>query len=268
MKPIEQYIDEVYKKYAETLNNHVTYKKVSMRKKSDFPVPLLVCICLLVMVVVIQQTKAIAPIPTPVVAQQENRGETITFTKEISADGFLNKKHLKLIIDDTDLIAIVSDFNHEQYNYKVFGETIDLISIEKMNVQQIIYGNDSHIDKTENSIRFSKYYGKASLAEIEKNSDFNWEQWEMNTYGRKFSEAEKANVYYEQVLQKGCTLEEGKQYLVFLKYNQEEKRYEVVSQSYGIMEYDPKSNLVKNIDTGKFEEFDWELIATCKAEKK
>ena len=63
------------------------------------------------------------------------------------------------------------------------------------------------------------------------------------------------------IVEKAQDFEKGKKYLVFLlKDSNSENNYTLVDNVYGIMEYDPVTNKVKNIDTGEFEEFDWSLL--------
>ena len=85
-----------------------------------------------------------------------------------------------------------------------------------------------------------------------------WENWKKINVNDTFERKEP--IYYRQIPERGTDFEEGKQYLVFMSYNEENDIYKINDVTYGIMEYDPATQMVKNIDTGEFVEIDWSLI--------
>ena len=99
-----------------------------------------------------------------------------------------------------------------------------------------------------------------SLSELEKDKTCDWNKWELDNLGNIIPKEEKATTYFRQLPSTGCEFEDGKQYLVFFKYDAEMDIYDVLDYTYGILEYDPTTNKVKNIATGEFEDFDGDLI--------
>ena len=125
-----------------------------------------------------------------------------------------------------------------------------------MSVNKVLKGNIP-----ENKIKYSKLCGTISLAELEKDPNIDWEEWEKIYLNKTIPEEEKATTYFRQIPSKGCEFEEGKQYLVFMQYDEDTQTYDIFNLAYGIIEYDPITKMIKNIDTGEFQEFDWSLIS-------
>lgn len=257
MKSMEEYINEVYEKYEETERNHQKYKTVKVKYHSPLTKLCVVVACIALIITVGMGTKYI---------KTENREEIKYVTGERQEDNsVVYKQYLRVDTNfDDNLVRLVnsSDYlivttkiekigcNYESVKGKFFIETIGNIEISK-----VLKGKISA-----NIIKYSQKTGKVSLKELQTNEHENWEKWELDNIGKIIPESEKANTYFEQIPQKGTIFEEGKQYLVFMNYNEEEDLYEINDIAYGIMEYDPETQMVKNIDTGEFVEIDWSLI--------
>lgn len=261
MKSMEEYINNVYEKYEEAEKKHQVYKPVRMKAYNPLNgiygitacLALVVAFCIGINYMNVKDKEKENELKY-VSSEVANNG-TVIFTKYISIDGIVSDA-LKKMIKKSDIITVVSSHNVQSYGYEVKTGLLMLKEFGTLEIEKVIKGNIYN----ENNINYSSYGGKVSLNELEKNSSYDWKEWEMVTFGHEIPEEEKATTYYQQLPTKGCDFEEGKQYLVFMNYNEENEIYEIADIAYGIMEYDPDTNMVKNIDTGEFEEFDWSLI--------
>lgn len=259
MKSTEEYINEVYKKYAQTQEQNIKYKVVKMRPKRPL-IPVCVIAACLVAVVSLgmglkNYEKVENPERTDYVQIEENNK---IYTKYLRTDARLNEKYLSRLINNSSDILIISDFEKDKVDFELSSEIILLKTIGSLKIDKILKNNT--ISQEYKEISYLKTGGIISFKELEKNHLFDSKIIDKDINIENMSETQKNNTYLEQKPNKGTDFEEGKQYLVFLNYNKETELYEIFDLAFGIMEYDPETNKVKNIDTGEFEEFDWDLI--------
>lgn len=258
MKSTEEYIKEVYKKYAQTQEQNIKYKVVKMRPKRPL-IPVCVIVACLVAVVSLSfglrnYEKIENPERTDYVQFEDDKLKI--YTLYMTVDAFFDRDYLKNMIYNSTDIVLVSECEVQKVDYEILNEKINLKTIRSLKINKVLK-NSTNI---QTDILCEKRGGIISFEELEKNPLFDVAKINKNIEIDNIPENKKGNIYYEQISSKGTEFENEKQYLVFLNYNEETQYYEIFDLAYGIMEYDPETNKVKNIDTGEFEEFDWDLI--------
>lgn len=256
MKSMEDYINEVYEKYEESERKHEVYKRVKVKYHNPLTTLCGVAACVLLLCVSIFNVNKFNKEPEIEYAYGETDGNgTVIYTSYVKVDYRFEEVLMKMM-KDADGIAIVSNFfidksyydvNNGQFLVKTNGGFSTLEGFRGLKKGAVI--------------RFTKNGGIIPLTELERDTNYNWKEWELLYLGKNIPEEEKATTYFRQIPTKGCEIEEGKQYLVFVKYDEENDIYNIFDIAYGIMEYDPNTKMIKNIDTGEFQEFDWSLIS-------
>ena len=265
MKSMEEYINEVYEKYEQTKRDNIVYPKVEMPKRPPLIALCSVAACALIVVGVglaiyskslnIEEKQPTEYVENEIINEIIN--DEKIYTKYIRVDNRMNEFYMKELINSSDIIAIVSGFKLDKIDYVIKNNDTLLKTNGFFKVEKIFKTNNALNNQ---SINFSRSCGKISLAELEKTDAKDWKNWEVLNFGKEIPKEEKDEYYYMQVPTKGVMIEEGKQYLGFFKYDEEKNIYEVFNLAYGLMEYDPNTNLIKNIETGEFEEFDWSVF--------
>lgn len=126
------------------------------------------------------------------------------------------------------------------YVYTLAEGTIKKVYKGNMNI-----GDEIVFYKRGGTISISEYEKTLYQAQIEKQGI------------NKMSQFEKENQYIKVLsfLDGNTEIELNQQYLMYLKYNNEKKAYEVVGYKSGFREYDESTGLFKNNDTKQYEEF-------------
>lgn len=257
MKSTEEYINEVYKKYAQTQEQNIKYKVVKMRLRRPL-IPLCIVVISLVMVGYLGfELRNYEVNKNPGITEYvKKEDEKIIYRDFLRTDAFLDREYLNNIIKNSTDIFLVSEHKIKEVVCEFFGEKMFLKTIGSLRVDKILKCSTD----INNNVLYEKRGGIKSFKELETMPQFDWNKIDQIIANENIPEEQKSNTFYEQKPGKGTEFEDGKQYLVFLKYNEETKLYEIFDFVFGIMEYDPQTNKVKNIDTGEFEEFDWDLI--------
>lgn len=260
MKSMEEYINSVYERYEESEKNHEVYKKVRMTRKRPLNTLcgviaglLVVCVCLVGHNKFNKQPIVDTPFFVDKIEEQ-----SVTYTRYIDFNSVLNVEQLKRVIDKSQIIILANDFTESLVDFEIMNRKVMIKTFGSFQIEKVLKGSDF---LKEDSIKFSRYGGKILISTLQNEINYDWNSWEIFNIGHTISEEEKDNTYYELLVKDAEVLKKGKYYLVFLsKNNINNIEYEITDNVYGIMEYDPITNKVKNIDTGEFEEFDWSLL--------
>lgn len=259
MKPIDEYINEVYEKYNETESKHQIYKTVKMKPKSSFNPLYGVMLCTLLIIGMGLGIKNYLPQEKEkiqyVEIETKEDGKNVYIDK-IKVDVFKPEKQIKKLIKNSTYMAIVSKEFYIATDYEMNNGKFLLKTENQLKIQKVLKGNLEE----KQTISCYKYGGELPIEVIEKDETINWKEWEAKYIGRTISESEKKNGIFKQINTRNIDFEEGKQYLIFFDFDEESGKYEISDLVYGIMEYDSITNKVKNIESGEFEEFDWNLI--------
>lgn len=260
MKSMEEYINDVYEKYEETEKNHKIYKTVRMKYHNPLTTLCSVAACLLLVCIFgvgINFLKTEEELKNNYVEAEVKNDGKIIYTKYLKAENIGIKDFYKKLIARSDVIAVVSNNCVIGWEYENKNEQFILKTRGYLKANNVIKGN---LYSKDNIFMYLKPCGVISLLELEKNDTYDWEDWELVNIGHIVPKDEKAITYFRQIPSTGIEFEDDKQYLVFFEYDEENNIYNIIDFAYGILEYDPTTNKVKNIDTGEFEDFDWDLI--------
>lgn len=170
--------------------------------------------------------------------------EPIIFTETYSYDTLYNFSDSKVLAEHSDLIVIgklkeIGEATNINPTTKKYGKARTPATLE---VNQIIK-SDGRLN--EQSIEFLNMGGLISYEDYEKSllpAQKAKRDYLMNQNGLTASSS-KANIFVKQSVENQLELKEDKNYIVYLKYNEDFSKYMVLTQPYGIKEY--------NVNTGK-----------------
>lgn len=256
MKSLDEYMSEVYEKYEKEMKQHHIYKTVKMKPRRSF-VPLLIGVMSMLVIGVIFVKTGIFHEERELPSVMEEDGKKVYIQYLWLENAYIDEEYLNDMFNDASCIAIVSDLRRLKMDYKNKNGKILLANMNNVYIQKILKGEQS-LEHT--NIDCYCYGGEIALADLERDSSIDWKSWEKSNIGIDISDTDVEKTYFRQVPEKGIPLEEGKQYLVFMRYDEEMKTYEIFDIAYGIMEYNPETNQVKNIDAVEFEDFDWSIF--------
>lgn len=165
---------------------------------------------------------------------------------------FISPMGLDIIHKDSDCIAVVK-LNKILY-YTNYSEKVNLYStvpltVSNVSVEKIFKGS------LEANLEIMSVGGVLSISDYEKSCQA--EQIKKHGFD-KMTQEEKETTYIEianLITIKMPKLEESKYYLVYLKYNNNFEKYQVLDHF--IYEYNIIDDTIRNIDTGKFEAFSY-----------
>ena len=267
MKSMDDYIKGVHEKYMETQKNNIVYEKVSMKYPKYSPLTKVcgVAACLALICVGVIGFNNFNKMKTNedlhYATSITNDVGITTYTIWLSVDNSINANYIKYLKRKSDLIAIISDFSVKETDFSFVDNRFLTQTKGDMKIEKVLIDNT---DLKEKEIQYSQISGTIPLRELAKDESINLNEWELLYLRKDIPDEEVETTYIKQIPSNGNELEKGKQHLVFLSYDEQQKRYEIFDYGYGIMEYDPTTNMVKNISTGEFEEFDWDLITDKK----
>ena len=257
MKSPDTYIDEVYEKYNETKKNKQKYKSVKMRPKiSIVPISSVVICVMLSLFVIVKNGEYISNVEKDIDAEIKSETNTkmeTAYMDILIADSPQKDEYIKKLIESSEYIAIISKIDYTSTGYENVNGRIILKTKSTLRVNEALKGNIENMQ----SINCYEYGGEIAFKELVDDENIDWDKWIVEY---KLYENSIENGIFKQVVNDAIQLEEGKQYLVFMNYNEEKSAYEIFDMKYGIMELDLNTNKVKMTETGEFEDFDWDLI--------
>ena len=179
--------------------------------------------------------------------------EPIIFTEVSHYDTMYDFSDNQVLAEHSDLVVIgkVKELGKStNYNTKTkkYGKACTPVNIE---VTQVLKSNG---DENIQSINFMNIGGMIRYTDYEKSllpaqkakRDYLMQQ----NGGANIS---KENMYVDQKVEQQLKLKEGKEYIIYLYYNENYDRYMVVNQPYGIKEYDEKNGEIINHVTNRIE---------------
>lgn len=259
MKSPDTYIDEVYEKYDETKKHNQKYKAVKMKPKRSAKSVCGVVTCLTMVLCIAVGKKAnikeIQHIEYDIQSESKVYNSNI-YISYVTTDANVGQVNYDNLTVASEYVAIVSKSNHISTNYGYENGKFMLKTKSNLEICDDLRGNL----KNAQAINCYQYGGEIPLEVIENDVNIDFKEWSIEYLECELSETEIENGIFKQVIEPSVEFEDGKQYLVFLSYDDEEECYKIFDATYGIMEYDPVTNKVKNIETGEFEDFDWSLI--------
>lgn len=156
----------------------------------------------------------------------------ITGNSETLIDSDINPANSTSIANDAEVIIIGTVKSIDgTVNYNPVAETyVFPRTVGQVTVNKVIKGNLNY-----NEIPFMKSGGILPVSEYEKSL----RESEISKMGLdKISEEEKKTTYVKEVMSDDIEIQEGKTYLMYLKYNQDYGCYIISYQKYGLREVD------------------------------
>ncbi len=139
------------------------------------------------------------------------------------------------------------------YNEKL-QEYIMTSTIGKVQVNEIVKANsDISVNDT---IDFIRNGGTISVAEYEKSLA---PRQVMRQGLNNMTQEEKENSYVKVAYMDDVEIEEGKEYLMYLRYDENIDRYRIIGMQYGLLEYNESTNKVKNNETQSWENIKYNI---------
>ena len=176
---------------------------------------------------------------------------------EINSKCLFTKDYKKIDVleEESDVIVIAELEKNEgctNYNEKA-KEYMMIHTLGTLRINKVIKGN---LEKND-IIPFINGGGTISYSEYEKGL-LPAQKAKSGNIFQTFSTKEKEDFLVKQKIGNNIEIEDGKQYLIFLRYDEQFERYATVGLEYGIREYDEANNLFLNNNTGEYEYLDIE----------
>lgn len=165
---------------------------------------------------------------------------------------FIHPMELDIIKKDSDCIAIVKlnkILYYTNYSKKVNLYSTTVLTVSDITVQKLLKGS------LNTNSQIMSVGGIISISDFEKGCQP--EQIKKHGFD-KMSIEEKENTYIEikdSISSKLPILQQGKYYLVYLKYNNKFEKYQVLDQF--MYEYNINDSTIKNLDTNEWEYFNY-----------
>ncbi|MBO5477938.1 MAG: hypothetical protein J6A15_09335 [Clostridia bacterium] len=174
----------------------------------------------------------------------------------IDADLAVDYSNIKNLVRDSEIIAIVEINNEMGKNYNsVNKEYVPVYTTGELTIKEVL-SNNSGVELSENNIiEYVRLGGEISYSEYIKGlteNERNKIEQNLTTY-TTFNQEQLYSKTVKEFYTDDVEIESGKEYLVFLKYTNDYKKYNIVGFEYGLREYDATTMQVKNNETNSFE---------------
>ena len=164
---------------------------------------------------------------------KEETGNTIKGTSELDLSENISKKEIRRRSNESIVIAKISKINGAT-NVSPKGTETMIMTNGELEILDVLKG-----DIKDKNIKFRKVGGKMNYAEYLKGSPIKREKLKNNPEMDIYSKEEKEKMMVEEYVNGDIKLEEGKTYLMYLRYDKEFNTYFVDFYQYGTRELEP-----------------------------
>ena len=187
---------------------------------------------------------------------KEETGKILKNKMDFDLEENISKKEIRRKLSDNIVIAKVSKINGATNVDPKTGEETLIMTEGELEILDVLKG-----DIKDKNIKFRRVGGKMNYAEYLKGSPIKREKLKNNPEMDIYSKEEKEKMIVEECANGDIKLEEGKTYLMYLKYNKELGTNLVKFYQYGTRELEPiqKNTMQKALSNYK---------ATNKVERK
>ena len=187
---------------------------------------------------------------------KEETGEILKNKMDFDMIEDISKKEIRRKLSDNIVIAKVSKINGARNVDPKTGEETLIMTEGELEILDVLKG-----DIKDKNIKFRRVGGRMNYAEYLKGSPIKREKLKNNPEMDIYSKEEKEKMMIEEYANEDIKLEEGKTYLMYLKYNKELGTNLVKFYQYGARELEPiqKNTMQKALSNYK---------ATNKVERK
>ena len=179
---------------------------------------------------------------------KEETGEILKNKMDFDMIEDISKKEIRRKLSDNIVIAKVSKINGARNVDPKTGEETLIMTEGELEILDVLKG-----DIKDKNIKFRRVGGKMNYAEYLKVSPIKREKLKNNPEMDIYSKEEKEKMMIEECANEDIKLEEGKTYLMYLKYNKELGTNLVKFYQYGARELEPiqKNTLQKALSNYK-----------------
>lgn len=165
---------------------------------------------------------------------KEETGEILKNKMDFDMIEDISKKEIRRKLSDNIVIAKVSKINGARNVDPKTGEETLIMTEGELEILDVLKG-----DIKDKNIKFRRVGGKMNYAEYLKGSPIKREKLKNNPEMDIYSKEEKEKMMIEECANEDIKLEEGKTYLMYLKYNKELGTNLVKFYQYGARELEP-----------------------------
>ena len=165
---------------------------------------------------------------------KEETGEILKNKMDFDMIEDISKKEIRRKLSDNIVIAKVSKINGARNVDPKTGEETLIMTEGELEILDVLKG-----DIKDKNIKFRRVGGKMNYAEYLKGSPIKREKLKNNPEMDIYSKEEKEKMMIEECANEDIKLEEGKTYLMYLKYNKELGTNLVKFYQYGTRELEP-----------------------------
>ena len=165
---------------------------------------------------------------------KEETGEILKNKMDFDMIEDISKKEIRRKLSDNIVIAKVSKINGARNVDPKTGEETLIMTEGELEILDVLKG-----DIKDKNIKFRRVGGKMNYAEYLKGSPIKREKLKNNPEMDIYSKEEKEKMMIEECSNEDIKLEEGKTYLMYLKYNKELGTNLVKFYQYGTRELEP-----------------------------
>ena len=165
---------------------------------------------------------------------KEETGEILKNKMDLDMREDISKKDIRRKLSDNIVIAKVSKINGARNVDPKTGEETLIMTEGELEILDVLKG-----DIKDKNIKFRRVGGRMNYAEYLKGSPIKREKLKNNPEMDTYSKEEKEKMMIEEYANEDIKLEEGKTYLMYLKYNKELGTNLVKFYQYGTRELEP-----------------------------
>ena len=165
---------------------------------------------------------------------KEETGEILKNKMDLDMIEDISKKEIRRKLSDNIVIAKVSKINGARNVDPKTGEETLIMTEGELEILDVLKG-----DIKDKNIKFRRVGGRMNYAEYLKGSPIKREKLKNNPEMDTYSKEEKEKMMIEECANEDIKLEEGKTYLMYLKYNKELGTNLVKFYQYGTRELEP-----------------------------
>ena len=165
---------------------------------------------------------------------KEETGEILKNKMDFDMIEDISKKEIRRKLSDNIVIAKVSKINGATNVDPKTGEETLIMTEGELEILDVLKG-----DIKDKNIKFRRVGGRMNYAEYLKGSPIKREKLKNNPEMDTYSKEEKEKMMIEEYANEDIKLEEGKTYLMYLKYNKELGTNLVKFYQYGARELEP-----------------------------
>lgn len=217
---------------------------------------LVVCLTILNLIIYISDFNNSSKINKEIKETASNK-EIILYNKN-ECDSIIDFSNINNLVKESDAIAIVRIDSQSGSNFNSLkNEYVPVYTTGKLKVEKLIYNDSSYKINEGDCIEYVRLGGEVTYSEYLKGlRETERKKIEYNVNQKtKMNSQQLADKIVKDVYVNDIEIEEKKEYLVFLNYSNDYKKFNILGFEYGLREYDSVNNRIKNNINDKYENF-------------